>query len=119
MLFITFYKASIIGKKYGRYYWLNSKKTIEGTLAFVFSVLVSSFLILQLCYMLGIEKSSCDIFSYVGWQKYCFVVLLTGIYNDLQKNSIDTYLIGLLEAFSSQNDNIILPLYMYSLIVML
>ncbi|CAO3670968.1 unnamed protein product [Rhizopus stolonifer] len=95
--------ASIIGKKYGRYYWLNSKKTIEGTLAFVFSVLVSSFLILQLCYMFGIETSSYDIFSYIGWQKYSFVVLLT----------------GLLEAFSSQNDNIILPLYMYSLIVML
>ncbi|KAG0748247.1 hypothetical protein G6F57_007095 [Rhizopus arrhizus] len=96
--------ASIIGKKLGRNRWLGSNKTVEGTVAFVIIVLFSSFLLLQTGTFIGLQQENhTDAFkTQIDWRAYTFVVFLT----------------GLLEAFSSQNDNIILPLYMYSLAVL-
>ncbi|KTW30291.1 hypothetical protein T552_00766 [Pneumocystis carinii B80] len=37
--------ASIIGKKFGRLHWPNSKKTVEGTIAFVLAVLFGGVLV--------------------------------------------------------------------------
>ncbi|KAI9243579.1 hypothetical protein BY458DRAFT_530546 [Sporodiniella umbellata] len=93
--------ASIVGKQWGRHTWPGSKKTVEGTIAFFLTVLISSFVILHIGAIFSPENSSSLTLSSLHWPFYSTVVLAT----------------ALLEAFSSQNDNIILPLFMYSLIV--
>ena len=78
--------ASIVGKKIGKYRWPGSSKTIEGTIAFVFSTFVACKL-LQAClgYFHGV--SSITIFA------MCF-------------------LSAILEGNSSLNDNILIPSFM-------
>ncbi|KAI9492568.1 hypothetical protein BDB00DRAFT_827981 [Zychaea mexicana] len=96
--------ASLVGKKFGRYRWPGTKKTIEGTIAFVIAVYVSSVLIMYASALLGISSASHYVTS-AGrgeWGSFIITALLT----------------GLLEAFSSQNDNIMIPLYIYSMILL-
>ncbi|KAI8369775.1 hypothetical protein BD560DRAFT_397785 [Blakeslea trispora] len=96
--------ASIVGKRFGQYCWPGTKKTVEGTLAFVLAVWSSSWVIVYSAALLGIDDAARFVAS-AGrgeWLGYCLIVALT----------------GLLEAFSSQNDNIVIPLYMYALIML-
>ncbi|RCI06311.1 hypothetical protein CU098_011430 [Rhizopus stolonifer] len=96
--------ASIIGKRFGRYYWPGTKKTVEGTMAFIVAVWLSSWIIVYSAALLGIDDAARFVAS-AGrseWSDYSFVITLT----------------GLLEAFSTQNDNIVIPLYMYALVVL-
>ncbi|KAI8380646.1 hypothetical protein EDC96DRAFT_604130 [Choanephora cucurbitarum] len=89
--------ASIIGKRYGQYCWPGTKKTVEGTLAFIVAVLSSSWVIVYSAALLGIDEATRFVAS-AGrseWFGYSLIVGLT----------------GLLEAFSTQNDNIVIPLY--------
>ncbi|KAJ2963380.1 hypothetical protein NQZ79_g1598 [Umbelopsis isabellina] len=86
--------ASLVGKRFGRIHWFRSHKTIEGTMAFVLSVLFGSGLILYTTAPLSVG------FDISWWLWYTFVVLMT----------------GLMEAFSTQNDNLVVPLFMFALI---
>ncbi|EMR10772.1 hypothetical protein PNEG_00920 [Pneumocystis murina B123] len=43
--------ASIIGKKFGRLHWPNSKKTVEGTFAFVLAVFFGGALVKYMCWV--------------------------------------------------------------------
>ncbi|KAI8575015.1 hypothetical protein K450DRAFT_263757 [Umbelopsis ramanniana AG] len=86
--------ASIVGKRFGRIRWFRSHKTIEGTLAFVLSVLFGSGLILYTMSPLSLK------FDANVWGWYTIVVSMT----------------GLMEAFSTQNDNLVVPLFMFALI---
>lgn len=82
--------ASIVGKRLGYHRWsTNTPKTIEGSAAFAVSVVLCAWL-LQIC---GFTES----FSVV---RYGAVVTLASV----------------LEAFSVQNDNLTLPLYMWSML---
>ncbi|KAI8981823.1 hypothetical protein BDF20DRAFT_912064 [Mycotypha africana] len=95
--------ASIVGKKFGRYHWPGTKKTVEGTLAFIVTVLLSALMVVYTSALLNLDETT-EFAASAGrseWLTYSNVVTLT----------------GLLEAFSTQNDNIIIPLYMYALIV--
>lgn len=87
--------ASLVGYKYGKIRWPNSKKTVEGTVAFIFSILIFVFF------------TNIVIYSYqydlVQWIKFILITILT----------------GLLEASSNENDNLILPLFMFSLTVII
>ncbi|KAG0661034.1 hypothetical protein C6P45_001442 [Maudiozyma exigua] len=78
--------ASIVGKKFGRYRWPESEKTIEGTVAFIGSTFV-------FCEML---KSSLNYFENTNWYKLFIICCLSGI---LEGNSI-------------LNDNILIPSFM-------
>ncbi|TPX51207.1 hypothetical protein SeLEV6574_g00422 [Synchytrium endobioticum] len=78
--------ASVVGIKYGRRRWPHSRKTLEGTAVFVLSVLV--------CWVVGVLLGVCS------WEK-----LLSAIGSSV--------LGGLFEASSEQNDNLLVPLYMY------
>ncbi|XP_033109504.1 dolichol kinase-like isoform X2 [Anneissia japonica] len=81
--------AAVIGSKYGKHRWsVETVKTIEGTLAAIVTQLVA-------CYCLG---SMINASSYT-WMAVTIVVVLT----------------SLLEAFTSQIDNIVLPLFMASM----
>ncbi|KAG1747091.1 uncharacterized protein EDB91DRAFT_1048558 [Suillus paluster] len=83
--------ASIIGKRIGRHRWSStSSKTLEGSAAFVLSLVGSAWL-LRLC---GLTEE----FSTL---RYTIVVTLSCA----------------LEALSEQNDNLTLPLYMWSFLV--
>jgi len=83
--------ASIIGKRYGRYRWsATNPKTVEGSVAFTVSIVLSACLLR----VFGLTEG----FSVL---KYSCVVAIS----------------SLLEAFSVQNDNLILPMYMWSMLV--
>ncbi|RXW24262.1 hypothetical protein EST38_g1596 [Candolleomyces aberdarensis] len=83
--------ASIIGRRLGLRKWSpTTNKTVEGTLAFITSVFGSA-LLLRFC---GLTDS----FRYL---RYLLAVVIS----------------GLLEALSDQNDNLTLPLYMWSMLV--
>lgn len=83
--------ASLIGRKFGLRKWSpTTNKTVEGTLAFIVSVSVSA-LLLRLC---GLSSSFSSL-------RYLLAVVFG----------------GLLEALSDQNDNLTLPLYMWSMLV--
>ncbi|KAI7891798.1 uncharacterized protein EV154DRAFT_216684 [Mucor mucedo] len=96
--------ASLVGKRYGRCRWPGTKKTVEGTLAFIVAVFISSLLIMYSSALIGVDDATRFVAS-AGrseWLNYSLVITLT----------------ALLEAFSTQNDNIIIPLYMYTLVVL-
>lgn len=84
--------ASVVGKRLGRNRWSPSnQKTGEGTITFIFSVTLSA-LILR---FLGLTEEF-SVFRYA-----CVVALSS-----------------LLEAFSVQNDNLILPVYLWSMVAL-
>lgn len=114
--------ASLVGKKIGQYKWPGTKKTIEGTLAFIVAVFLSSFVIVYCSALVGIDDATRFVAS-AGrgeWLNYAIVITLTG--NNHSFFFFSCWLIllslALLEAFSTQNDNIIIPLYMYSLVTL-
>jgi len=84
--------ASIVGKRMGKYRWTsNCPKTLEGSLSFVVSVVGSA------------------------WAMWVFGMV--------EKFAITRYIVAaiasaMLEALSMQNDNLTLPLYMWSLLVL-
>ncbi|KAI7867182.1 hypothetical protein BDF14DRAFT_1806703 [Spinellus fusiger] len=94
--------ASLVGKYCGRWSWPGTQKTVEGTLAFVVIVCIGSWCIISMANTMHIEDTTHFgvMMDSSQWIAYVFIVVLT----------------GLLEAFSTQNDNIVIPLYMYALI---
>ncbi|TFK72969.1 hypothetical protein BDN72DRAFT_876194 [Pluteus cervinus] len=84
--------ASVVGKRLGTHRWsATTPKTIEGSLAFITSV-VCSALLLRIC---GYSET----FSVLD---YTMVSVVSSI----------------LEALSDQNDNLTLPLYMWSMLIL-
>ncbi|GAA5996299.1 hypothetical protein JCM5350_006504 [Sporobolomyces pararoseus] len=84
--------ASIVGKLVGRVRWPGTSKTVEGTAAFVVSIMFGAWLLR----LVGLVPS----FS-LG--RYFLAVLLSSLF----------------EAASSQNDNLVIPIYMWSVISLL
>ncbi|PWN51226.1 hypothetical protein IE53DRAFT_299774, partial [Violaceomyces palustris] len=76
--------ASIVGRRYGRLHWPSSPKTVEGSMAFLLSILLSAWSLrsLGLCH-----------------------------HFDMARFSILVALLGLLEGVSDQNDNLVLPIF--------
>ncbi|BGP14302.1 dolichol kinase [Rhodosporidiobolus nylandii] len=81
--------ASIVGKLFGRTRWPGTPKTVEGTGAFILSVVLCAWFFR----LIGIVEP----FSLT---RYFFA----------------TTLAALLEASSAQNDNLVIPIYMWSLV---
>ncbi|KAA1070312.1 hypothetical protein PGT21_007863 [Puccinia graminis f. sp. tritici] len=85
--------ASVVGKRFGKIRWnVGSSKTVEGSVAFVGSVIVVSLGLR----VIGLVQP----FPII---KYSFAILL----------------VSLLEAFTAQNDNLVLPLYSWSILKLL
>lgn len=103
-------QASVVGKRLGRHRWSpTTSKTVEGSAAFTLSVVVCAW-ILRAC---GLTED----FSVSDNLHSCFVVLLM----DRARLQVARYtvMVGLssvLEATSVQNDNLTLPVYMWSLL---
>ncbi|EDW00989.1 GH20708 [Drosophila grimshawi] len=83
--------ASVLGSKFGRNKWQNSARSVEGTLAFVASVL--------LCVLL-LEVSGILAMSQAKWFATIFAALNA----------------SLVEAFTDQVDNLVLPLVFYIIV---
>ncbi|GAA6051494.1 hypothetical protein JCM3770_004561 [Rhodotorula araucariae] len=84
--------ASIVGKLAGRTRWPGTTKTLEGTAAFISSVVLCAWLLR----LLGVVEP-------FSLPRYVLGVTLS----------------ALLEAASAQNDNLVIPLYMWSVISLL
>ncbi len=80
-------QASIVGKYVGRVHWPGSPKTVEGTAAFVGSILACAWLMRA-------------------------VGMVEGF--DMGRYAVATTMAGLLEASSSQNDNLVIPIFFWS-----
>ena len=79
--------ASVVGRRYGRVYWPGgSSKTVEGSVAFVVSIMASAWVLRLVGW--------CEEFSSV---KYGMVVTALGV----------------LEGVSDQHDNLVLPIFGY------
>lgn len=81
--------ASIVGKKYGRHKWPSLKKSMEGTMAFVLAMLLAG-------YVAKLFSNGPD----MDWKTFTVGVLMT----------------GMMEAVSTENDNLIIPIYMWGLV---
>ncbi|BGP46622.1 dolichol kinase [Rhodotorula kratochvilovae] len=84
--------ASIVGKLAGRTRWPGTSKTLEGTAAFISSVVLCAWLL--------------------------------RLFGVVEPFSLPRYILGvtlsaLLEAASAQNDNLVIPLYMWSVVSLL
>jgi len=84
--------ASIVGQFCGGIRWPGRKKTVEGSLAFAISILTT-------VHALDWIFPSAFLIESVNWQRY----------------SINVVLIAMLEAYSLQNDNLIIPPLFYIL----
>lgn len=79
--------ASVVGRRYGRLTWPGgSSKTVEGTMAFFFSIVLSAWALRAV--------GLCEQFALT---KYSFVIAV----------------LGLLEGVSDQHDNLILPIFAF------
>ncbi|CAG9859146.1 unnamed protein product [Phyllotreta striolata] len=86
--------ASIVGSNFGRFKWPGSKKTIEGTLACVFSQIGLVYLLLYFNLIQSLSTyDSVKLFAAIG-------------------------ITSLIEAKTSQVDNLVLPLVMYIILIM-
>ncbi|CAG8530412.1 1392_t:CDS:10 [Diversispora eburnea] len=85
--------ASIIGRRYGRHRWPGTSKTVEGSIAFILFQLFGAYIVTLIC------PSSNMWADGEKWVGYSFAVSIT----------------ALLEAISYQNDNLMIPLYMWAL----
>ncbi|KIM84287.1 hypothetical protein PILCRDRAFT_87687 [Piloderma croceum F 1598] len=82
--------ASIVGKKLGKYRWsATTSKTLEGSVAFTISIVAFAWA-LRLC----------GVVEHFSLMRYMVVVAFSSV----------------LEALSDQNDNLTLPLYMWSML---
>lgn len=73
--------ASLVGKRFGRCKWPGTKKTVEGTLAFIIAVFSSSFIIVYCSALVGIDDATRFVAS-AGrgeWFNYSIVITLTGM----------------------------------------
>lgn len=72
--------ASIVGKRYGRWHWPGSKKTVEGTMAFVVTMYASAVLIMYGSAFLGIHSATHFIVSMTSadWAAFLITASLTG-----------------------------------------
>lgn len=72
--------ASLVGKRFGRCHWPGTKKTVEGTLAFIIAVFMSSSLIIYGSALIGVDDATRFVASAsrFEWLKYSFVITLTG-----------------------------------------
>ena len=93
-------KAAIIGSKYGRHKIFSTKKSYEGTFSCLYSIIITILIILA--FWKFCEFPNTSNFNIVYFFKLVCSVIV----------------ISLLEAFTDQIDNLILPLIFYRLLLL-
>lgn len=103
-------QASILGRRIGIAKWPNSNKTLFGTLSFILSVFGAAMLLRAIglvahfsvsCPVLDISREQADL----AIQSTRYLIATTAA--------------GLLEAMSAQNDNLVIPIFFWSVIALL
>ncbi|KAI8325171.1 hypothetical protein GQ54DRAFT_255139 [Martensiomyces pterosporus] len=85
--------ASLVGMRFGRVRWPGTPKTVEGTAGFVLSLLAATEAV---CLLSSSSRPSAA--SSVGWVEFLALSTISGV----------------LEALTEQNDNLVIPLFMYT-----
>ncbi|KAK9881932.1 hypothetical protein WA026_018126 [Henosepilachna vigintioctopunctata] len=85
--------ASVLGSRYGKHYYKDSNKTMEGTLASILCQLLTVFILFQLGYIINMD-----------------ILLMLRV-------SVATIVTSIIEAKTDQIDNAILPLIMYIILI--
>ncbi|KAF5392340.1 hypothetical protein D9757_001518 [Collybiopsis confluens] len=105
--------ASIVGKRIGTHRWSpTTNKTLEGSFAFILSVVISAWVLRLFGLAESFSVSSVIVFSFVRSRIDKIVDVQTLRYTAVMGMS------SVLEALSDQNDNVTLPLFSYSLLVL-
>lgn len=105
--------ASIVGKRLGRHRWPGSKKTVEGSLAFVVAVVIGLALFKHLQVYYG--SFDLPVFShddYIAPQYFGTIGYTPFPSLTLPKMILVGCATSLLEAVGGMNDNVIVPIYM-------
>jgi dolichol kinase len=109
-------QASIVGKRIGKHRWSPSTtKTVEGSLAFALSVLAGAY-ILRLC---GLTEMFSVSYNPIPSLSLSLSLPFQPIIDQPIQLVRYTTVVGLsatLEALSDQNDNLTLPLFMWSML---
>lgn len=110
--------ASIVGKRLGKHNWPGSKKTVEGSIAFVLAV-TAGLCIYKYLQLLYSHSGFLPVFSYLDSVNPSVFGAIP--YNPFATLSLaKMFLIGtataLLEAVGGMNDNVIVPIYMLVLL---
>lgn len=104
--------ASLVGSYWGRHHWPSSPKTFEGTLGAIISIILSSFIVCQLAGVLSplltpvCAATASPALTFAppfSWFGFALATILT----------------CMLEATTTQIDNLFLPLIFYALIILL
>lgn len=103
--------ASIVGKRIGRHRWFaGSPKTVEGTAAFVVSIVTCA----SLLRVFGLVD---DFSVRIHFERKDFSPSDTDRFFQIARYAGVVTLASAYEGFSDQNDNLTLPLYMWSMLV--
>jgi len=90
--------AAIIGTKYGKHFWLNTKRSVEGSVGMLLSMIIATMCTyIFLCFCRNVAITKHDLFC-------SFLTLLATT---------------LMEAFTNETDNLILPLFACALYIIL
>ena len=90
--------AAMIGTKYGKHFWLNTKRSVEGSVGMLLSMILATMCtFIFLCFRRNLVITMHDIVS-------SFLTLLATTF---------------MEAFTNENDNLILPLFACALYIIL
>ncbi|KAG0248082.1 hypothetical protein BG011_000548 [Mortierella polycephala] len=127
--------ASIVGKRFGRHRWAGTVKTVEGTVAFVASVMVAAGLVFVGMWLMSfvfgdspvasssslsattlmeyVKKRPASLLSFSTWNDWSQV---TWSVWGVIRYGMAVSVAAMLEAVSEQNDNLVIPVVMLSMV---
>jgi dolichol kinase len=102
----------VLGKRLGRTKWPYSNKTVFGTASFVVSIFCAAMLLRVSGIVEPFSVSRPQLASMLA-------VYLNLSFCQIPRYLLATTMAGLLEAVSAQNDNLIIPIFFWSLLSLL
>jgi dolichol kinase len=109
-------QASIVGKLVGRVRWPGTNKTVEGTAAFVVSIMLGAWLLRLVGLVPYFSVSRLSPPAFASYSRVALTRSLPAI--QLGRYFIAVILSALFEAASSQNDNLVIPIYLWSVVAL-
>jgi CDP-diglyceride synthetase len=109
------FQASVIGKKFGRRPWFDLNKTVEGSIAFALSVTACGLIL----YLAGVVDSFRVRLALVCTVPEPDPPITCHLLRQAWPYGFSATAAACLEGWSLQNDNVVLPMYTWSLLAVL
>ena len=90
--------AAIIGTKYGKHFWFDTKRSVEGSVGMLFSMIMATL----------------AIFMFLHFRRNMAITM-----NDFSSSFLTLLATTFMEAFTNESDNLILPLFACALYIIL